>query len=258
MTVINVLYLPRDERLRSLVRLALDFVEEVYRDDVLSGLKFVSFNVGDVFDERQAWHIAKRERFEVAFYPPLFYFPHYEHQNMYVWLPVFSEETPSSIFGGTAHEVTHHAISRLSTEDRVILAEAFASDLGVEVDEMIKGRNLLPELAQDVAMIIKETVTIYIVDNYFMSLNREPEKPTHLSGIRKFAESRYGSVVRREPRYRAEILGAIYHKMAHRDLSNYRRAIHEMFTKLIKRFPADVLESNKAKYEILYREEPIP
>jgi hypothetical protein len=44
--------------------------------------------------------------------------------------------------------------------------------------------------------------------------------------------------------------------MSRRDLANVRRVVHEVFKKLAKKFPVDVLESNRAKYEVLYRATP--
>jgi hypothetical protein len=46
------------------------------------------------------------------------------------------------------------------------------------------------------------------------------------------------------------------YKIARSDLVEFRKEIHGIFAKMIKRFPADVLESNRAKYEVLYRTTP--
>jgi hypothetical protein len=259
MTVINVLYLPRDDRLRLFVRLALDFVEEVYRDDVLSGLKFVSFDRDDKFDVEQAKYIADREGFGLEPKSPLFEWPHYNDKYRYVWVPISRREKISYIFDVVAHEVTHHAFDKLSAKDRMALAVALRNDLGVEVDEIIVRHRPSSALVKDIAKIMGETVTRYIVYNYFTALEREPRTPTPLTDIRSFAEAGYFTSTVWPPRskYRAEVLSIIYYKMAYNDLPNYRRAIHEMFMKLIKKLPVDVLESNRAKYEILYREEPI-
>jgi hypothetical protein len=253
--VIRVLYLPRDDRLRSLVRLALDFVEEVYRDDVLSDLKFVSFNPDDrLFDVKQVERIAKREGFELDPISFDFYGSHYNYKKAYAWVPVSRESKISDIFEDVVHEVTHHALHKLPAEDRAVLTTALRIDLGREVDEMI-GRLPRPlsfELADEITKIVNETTTTYITYNYFVILEREPRTPTPQSNIRDFVRIRSVDLLIR-PIHEATIMSRIYTTMARHDLPNYRRAIHEMFTKLTKRFPVDVLESNRAKYEILYR-----
>jgi hypothetical protein len=256
--VINVLYLPRGDRLRFYVRLALDFVEEVYRDEVLSGLKFVSFDRDDEFDVEQAKYIADREGFGLEPKSPLFEWPHYNDKYRYVWVPISRREKISYTFEVVAHEVTHHAFDKLSAKDRMALAAALRNDLGVEVDEMIRKRRPPSELVEEVTKTINETVTAYIVDNYFKALEREPKTPTTKTYIQRFAESRhkYYSFIA-PPKYERDVLGIIYYKMAYNDLPNYRKTIHKVFLKLAKRLPVDVLESNRAKYEILYREEPI-
>jgi hypothetical protein len=258
MTAINVLYLPRDERLRTIVRTALDFVEEVYRDEVLSDLKFVSFDPDDEIDVVQAKHVADREGFRLERRSFVFGLPHYDSKFMYAWVPISREWSISYLFEVVAHEVTHHAFDKLPAKDRMALATALRNDLGVEVDEMIRRRRPPSELAEEITKAINETVTAYIIDNYFKRLEREPKTPTTKTYIQRFAETwykYYGSIA--PSKHEREIMSMIYYKMAYNDLPNYRETIHRMFTKLIKKLPVDVLESKRAKYEILYRGEPL-
>jgi hypothetical protein len=256
--IINVLYLPRDDRLRTLVRTALDFVEEVYKDEILSDLEFVSFDPDDETDIMQAKHIADREGFRRKSKLFVFGLPHYHHKFMYVWVPISREWNISYLFEIVAHEVTHHAIGKLPAKDRMALATALRSDLGVEVDKMIRKRRSPSELVEEVTKAINETVTGYIVDNYFKTLEREPKTPTTKTYIQRFAKTLYeyyGFIA--PPKDEREVLSVIYYKMAHHDLPNYRRAIHEAFVKLIKRFPVDVLESNPSRYRVLYSNQPV-
>jgi hypothetical protein len=254
MPAINVLYLPRDERLRTIVRTALDFVEEVYKDEILSDLRFVSFNPDDrLFDVKQVEHIAEREGFELDPMSFDFYGSHYNHKKVYAWVPVSRESKIPDIFDDIAHEVTHHVLHKLPIEDRTVLTVALRNDLGMEVNEMIRRlpRSLLFELAEEIVKIVNETVTIYIVYNYFKALEREPKTPTPLSNIRHFIRTRSIDLIIR-PVHEAEIMSRIYAIMASDDLPNYRRVIHRMFMKLIKKLPVDVFESNRAKYGVLY------
>jgi hypothetical protein len=257
MTVIRVLYLPGDDRLRSLVKLALDFVEEVYRDEFLSGLKFVSFDAQDSSDVERAKYIAEREGFGLEPKSSLFYWPH--HKGVYVWVPVSKRLKISQLLDIIAHEITHHAFGMLPSKDRRALAMALGSDLGAGAGKLIGRRKESLKLANYVAEIISETTTTYVVYNYFVALEREPKTPIPLSNIRNFAMTRYYILLMYPPRSKSleMMLSEIYHKLAYEDLPNYRRTIHEMFTKLAKKLPVDVLESDRAKYEILYRSEQI-
>jgi hypothetical protein len=269
MTVINILHLPRDDRLRMIVRIAIDFIEEVYRDAVLSGLRLVSFDDADSFDVEQAKYIAVKEGFtgEVehrgcTYEPrlPRFSWPHYDHDRRYAWVPVLKYLKIPRIFGSVVHEVTHHVVSGFPREDVNAIINALRVDLGADVEEaLVKYARYMsmsgkvPKWATYLRDVIEEITTIYIADNYFMNLEREPRTPTLLTGIRDFTTFMRFATPSHPPIYRT--LGILYYKLAHQDLAGFRRAVHEAFAKTIKRFPADVLESNRAKYEILYRGE---
>jgi hypothetical protein len=269
MLTINVLYLPRDEKLKMIVRTALDFVEEVYRDDVLSGLRLVSFDDTDNFDVELAKYIAVKEGFtgEVEHRGcvhkprlPRFSWPHYDYDRRYAWVPVLKYLKIPRIFDFVVHEVTHHVVSGLPREDVNTIINALRRDLGADVEEALvryarytSMSGKVPKWVTYLRDTIDEITTTYISHNYFMNLEREPRTPTRLTGIRDFASLRYLATPSHPPIYRA--LGKLYYKLAHQDLASFREAVHRAFVKTIKRFPADVLESNRAKYEILYRDE---
>jgi hypothetical protein len=272
MAVINVLYLPRDDRLRPLVRLALDFVEEVYRDEILSDLKFIVFDPEDELDREQVKHIVVKHIMPTAIfvhevmhigcrYEPLslFYWPHYVHSGKYAWIPVSRSWEVKFLFYVVVHEVTHHVLYKLPKGHAMILAHALRSDLGVDVDEVLSRYRVPIELAEEVSGILSEATALYIVDNYFMRLEKEPRTPTHLTDIRKFGEGRYSNIIRASPRPKpfAKTLAKIYYKLARQDLASFRRAVHEAFARAIKRFPVDVVESNPSRYRILYSNQPI-
>jgi hypothetical protein len=272
MPVINVLYLPRDGGLRLIVKTALDLVEEVYRDDTLSGLRFFSFVIDDDLDVEQVKHVAfmegltnlvKRTGHGLEPIPPYFYIPHYQTMKEYAWAPLSMDLRASSIFRIVAHEVTHHAIRRLPEEGMSALLSTFRAD--VDLNEIIRRHKLLAtrglgfKLAFEIRYIVDEVATKYIVHNYFLGLEREPEMPTFLANIQEFALEEHRDLARRwpEPEYKqlAEALSDIYMKMAYKDLVQFRKEVHEWFANLmIKKLPVDVLKSNRAKYEILYIE----
>jgi hypothetical protein len=264
MPEIHVLYLPRDERLRTIVRMSLDFLGEVYRDEVLSCLRFVSFDPDDGYDVKNVLRIAELEgfaevverrglRLKVEPRQPLFFMHHYDPRYRYVWIPVSSRWSATAIFRHVAHEVSHDPIFYVPTEDKHTLASAFDKDLGL--DEMVRRYGSTVGLAVELIMILQEAIVMYIIDNYFQNLNREPVMPTTQTEIRDFALQRYYGLTRQPGRPRTEVgfLSELLQKMARKDLSEFRRAVHRVFTKLAKKLPVDVLGSNRIKYEVLYR-----
>ncbi len=281
MPAVNVLYLPRDERLRTVVKTSIDFVEEVYRGEMLleglsfkivSGLKFVSFNMDDEFDVHMASITAYREGLGevehtrkceiVPREPRLFYWPHYSPEKEYAWVPVTADRSPLRIHHDIAHEVTHHVFHRLSfyslreALDVIFVLRGELRNLGVDVDELIRKGEVRLDLLFDVRYIVDESTTSYITDNYFVNLEREPRTPTYATDIANFAKSAYRDLVtrpQRRPAREVEVLEAIYRILAYRDLPNFRATVHGLFTRVTKKLPVDVLESNRAKYGILYR-----
>jgi hypothetical protein len=266
MPVINVLYLPRDDRLRSLVRLALDFVEDVYKDESLANLKLVSFDRGDSVDVEQAKRIIVREKFTTMFGHGVrelerlvsFNVPHYSSAEGYVWIPVSKHHTAQRIFDVIAHEVTHHVLFNLPIEDKESLYRAFYKD--IRIDEVMAGRkvrltiDLAMLMGKEIVTFVHELATVYTVDNYFIYLQRVATTPTTNTRIGFIAINRYSNILANPPRSRelAEILSIIYIRAAYDDLARFRNEVHRVFSEVVKKLPADVLESNRAKYGILY------
>jgi hypothetical protein len=262
---INVLHLPRDERLRMIVRTALDFVEEVYRGYVLSGLRFASFDLEDDFDVEQVKHVAVRENLALVkrvghtLEPvlPFFLVPHYQVVKRYAWAPVSRDTEAPSILGIVAHVVTHHAIATLPDEGYSALLGAFRKDVGLnEIIAMHKlsGRPA-SQLAFEIHHIVYEMATKYVVHNYFEGLEREASTPTFLANIQDYALEEHRNLARYPPELKrlTEVLSDVYLRIAYKDLAEFRREVHRVFTEmLIKKLPVDVLESNRAKYGVLY------
>jgi hypothetical protein len=264
--MIQVLYLPRDERLRTIVRTALDFIEEVYIGHAISGLRIASFDLEDDVDVEQVKRIAvnlglvKRAGHELEPVLPYFLIPHYQVIKQYAWVPLYRDLRAPSIFGYVAHEVTHHAISVLPNEGISALLRAFRADVGL--DEIIRRRKLAGrpafQLAFEIRYIVNEIATKYIVYNYFKGLERKARAPTFLADIHAFVIEEHRNLSRYPPERKrlTEVLSDVYLRIAYKDLVEFRKELHRVFTDLmIKKLPVDVLESNKAKYGILYREE---
>jgi hypothetical protein len=260
MTVINILYLPRDGRLRTIVRTTLDFVEEVYKQEFLAGIRFVSFDPDDDVDVEHVKVIASRERFTdvvehegCKFKPviPTFVLPHSDFDDRYVWIPVSSDFRAPLILDVVAHELTHLALDRLPDSDKVLLYGAFLRD--VNLAEIVTKTRLPGWLIREINEAFLEITTLYIVDNYFIGLERTSKTPTLTSKMLLVAIGYMLALSEmRIPESLARILATMYYKIGHRDLVEFRKEVHGVFTKMIKKLPADVLESNRAKYGILY------
>jgi hypothetical protein len=268
MAVINVLYLPSDDRLRSLVRLVLEFVEEVYRGEFLAGIRFVAFDPDNETDVERVKNIAGRERFvhevrharcrfEVVL--PSFVLPHSNLDVGYTWIPISSEEREAPLILETvAHELTHQVLHRLPADHREPLARAFLN--GTNLDKSLARFRAVPRwLIAEVGSTIDEFAVIYIVDNYFRGLRRGPETPTNMTKIGSVVIAKILMFMSKplEPEHFVAILATAYRRLVSTDLPEFRRAVHETFMKTVERLPADVLESNRAKYEILYRRAPV-
>jgi hypothetical protein len=266
MPIIRVLYLPRDVKLRTVVRTAIDFVEEVYKDESLANLKLVSFDRGDSVDVEQAKRIIVREKFIAMFGRETrelerlvsFNVPHYSVAEGYVWIPVSRHHTAPRIFDIIAHEVTHHVLFNLPVEDKESLYRAFYED--IRIDEVMAERKarLTIELAmlmgKEIVTFVHELATMYTIDNYFIYLQRIATTPTTNTRIEFIAINRYSNILANPPRSRelAEILPIIYIRAAYDDLARFRNEVHRVFSKVVKKLPVDVLESNRVKYGILY------
>jgi hypothetical protein len=272
--VINVLYLPRDERLRTIVRTALDFVEEVYKQGFLAGIRFASFNLDDKVDVELAKRVADREGFTrlvervgrvIEPKSMFFYLPHSDTALQYVWVPVFRGLEvwapalrglkASKIYDIVVHEITHLAFDRLPEGLKNALVNSFRID--VNIDDVIREHGFSPALVQSIAELVHEVAVLYITYNYFVELKKSPEIPTTQTYIKEFALDQYRGIITEhgpKPRYPASVLAELFYRIARTDLASLRMTAHRVFETMINKFPADVYESNRAKYEILYRE----
>jgi hypothetical protein len=262
MPAVNVLYLPRDERLRTIVRTALDLVEEVYKQGFLAGIRFASFNLDDEVDVEQVMHIAVREGFtglvkhsgcEPKIRSLKFFMLHSNLRLRYVWVPVFKDRLASDIYDAVVHEITHFAFDRLPEDLREALITSFRRD--TKLDDIV-GRHGYPlGLVCTVRSVVEEATVIYIVDNYFLKLMKNPATPTNKTPIKNLTLDRFTTCGFELEHELLNVLFKLFRKLTRSDLVSLRATMHQAFETMIKKFPADVLESNRAKYELLYRSE---
>ena len=283
MTVINVLYLPRDDRLRTVVRTALDFVEEVYREEVLSGLKVVAFDYDDETDignvariaHAEGFGITKHEQCKVVLGTPVFFKPHYKPKHHYIWIPIWRHYWGSEVLKMVAHETAHHLYySVMDSSERDSLAMSVLTDVP-EIEEVARKvvsgtpSDQLVTVVESVSYFMSEIAAIYITQNYFKMLKRGPETPVSaIPGIATavdilYHKERPSGFIRLllilYPEEVNPILSTIYRKIAVEkvDLPRFRETLHRVFARYIKKLPVDVLESNRAKYGVLYGREPL-
>jgi hypothetical protein len=272
MPAIQVLYLPRDDKLRTIVRTALDLVEEVYKQGFLAGIRFVSFNSDDKVDAELAKRVADREGFNrlvervgriIEPKSLLFYLPHSDTTLQYVWVPVFKGLDvwapelrglkASKIYDIIVHEITHLAFDRLPEDLKKSLVNSFRMD--ANLDDVIREYGFSPALVQSIAAIVYEVTVMYMTYNYFVELKKSPEIPTTQTYIKSFALDQYRGYIMDygpKPRYPVSVLAELFYRIAHTDLASLRMTTHRVFETMINKFPADVYESNKAKYGVLY------
>jgi hypothetical protein len=268
MAVINVLHLPRDDRLRSTVKTIIDFVGEVYKDEILSDLKFVSFDPNDGHDVESAKHVAVREglseeverRKKHKVEPTeVFFVPHYNNVRKTVWIPISKDwDAPHMLFS-IAHEVTHHTTLKIPDQDSHALAEIFVEEtgtLGLIERYWTAPVTLIKDLSMDVVAIFLEVATEYITRNYFLGLHREPIMTIPQANMWELSRRAHLFMLlfrRRRLVQEAVIIDRLFQNLAYADLPKFRRELHKSFIKLVKKLPVDVLESNRTKYEMLYR-----
>ncbi len=267
MPAVNVLYLPRDERLRTIVRTALDFIEEVYKDEIISDLGLVSFDPRDSHDVESVKQIAVREGFaeeverrkkRVVEPTEVFFYPHYNGARKAIWIPVPKDWDAPLVLYNMAHEVTHHAILKIPTQELYALAVIFAEES--RVYDLIARYWTAPvakleDLAVDFVAIFSEVATEYIANNYFLGLRREPAMTVPQANMRQLSRHAHLFMYlfkRRRLVQEATIINRLFQNLAFADMPRFRSELHKHFIKLIKKFPVDVLESNRAKYGILY------
>jgi hypothetical protein len=260
---VNVLYLPRDDRLRTIVRTALDLVEEVYKQEFLAGIRFASFDVEDRVDVEQVMHVAVREGFanlvqhsgcEPKLRSLRFFMIHSNLRLRYAWVPIFKDRIASDIYDSVVHEITHLTLGRLPEDLWEALIVSFRRD--TKLDDIVGRRGYPLGLTCAVRSIVEEATVMYIFDNYFLKLMKNPATPTNKTHIKNLTIDRLTTCGFEIEHELLDVLVKLFRKLTRTDLASLRATMHQAFETMIKKFPADVLESNRAKYEILYHKEP--
>ncbi len=241
-------YLPADPKLRAFVERALEFVGQVYKDELLVDLKFVAFSSSDPDDVAEV--LFNRGLTEALY-------SHYDTELRRAVVDICGGECIAiDTFSEVVEEVTHHVLWDARYKERVIRA------LVKDVPQLNKvvAKRLRKVDAHNLKVFFNELDTEYIVNNYFEKCNVKPElMPWHFEVLGEtvqiflpLAEILVGGVL-------ADVTRIIYIEavVKRNPLPNFREAVHAIFTEVIKRFPAEVYNSNPSRYEVLYRRQPI-
>jgi hypothetical protein len=244
----RILYLPSSPKYRAFVERSLEFVGQVYKDELLADLEFVAFSSSDPDDVA-----------EVLFNRGLtgILYSHYDIELRRAVVVVCRDECIAiDTFSEAVEEITHHVLWDTRYKERVIRA------LVKDVPQLNKvvAKRLRKVDAHNLKVFFNELDTEYIVSNYFEKRNVKPElMPWHFEvlgeTIQNFvplAEILVGGVL-------ADVVQIMYIEtvMKRNPLPNFREAVHAIFTEVIKRFPAEVYKSNPSRYEVLYMKQNI-
>jgi hypothetical protein len=250
--LVIIVYLPANPKYRAFIERCIEFLEQVYKDEVLADLKLVVYSKYDPrdFDEVRKLGIARR-------------FTHYEPAVRMAVIAGYHRLEAIKIFVAVTEMVTHHALWGPFNVARVV--EALIKDI-----PRLKTipRRVTSEDEADLRRYINELHTKYVVDNYFIRLNDKPVMmPWDGELLLDLVEALYGVVRIREilvgRRKKEDVMTTMFRVtyeevvQMRNPLPNFREAIHTIFTEVIKRFPAEVYNSDPSRYGVLYMKQPI-
>jgi hypothetical protein len=159
-------------------------------------------------------------------------------------------------FSEVVEEVTHHVLWDARYKERVIRA------LVKDVPQLNKvvAKRLRKVDAHNLKVFFNELDTQYIVSNYFVERKVKPElMPWHFEVLGEtvhyylaLARIWVGGAL-------ANATRIVYEEVVFKrnPLPNFREAIHAIFMEVIKRFPAEVYNSNPSRHEVLYAKQNI-
>jgi hypothetical protein len=245
----NIVYLSANPKYRAFMERCIEFLEQVYKDEVLADLEFLAYLLTDPVDSVEAGKFGI-STFDIGSY----YLP----KTKRVVVAKTHQDHAVKIFKAAVEEVSHHALYGVHIVERVV--EALLKDIP-------HLRTFATRVSErDVQMVhwfIIEFYTKYVVYNYFIELNDRPTpKPWELKDLREEITGYYKHA-RMSLDIESDALGVINTiyveaMIFERSFPNFRKAIHSIFKSVIKRFPVEIYNSNPSRYEILYREQSIP
>jgi hypothetical protein len=247
-----IVYLPADPKFRAFVERTLEFLQHVYKDEVLADLRFVAYSTHDPRDLEEARKRGITERFS-----------HYKPAVRLAVVAEYHRAEAIKVFRATVEEVTHHALWDPFNFVRVV--EAMIKDVPrlKTITRRITFKN-----EADLRVYVTDLYTKYVVYNYFIKLNDEPavmpwDSETLVDHLEAYYEVVRVREILRGGRKREDPITTIYRvtyeeiMQMRNPLSKFREAVHKIFTEVIKRFPAEVYNSNPSRYEVLYKKQSV-
>ena len=239
-------YLPADPKYRAFVERALEFIGQVYKDELLADLKFVAFSSSDPDDIVEV--LFNRGLTEAMY-------SHYDTELRQAVVDVCNGECIAiDVFSEVVEEITHHVLWDARYKERVIRA------LVEDVPRLNKvvAKRLRKTDAHNLKVFFNELDTEYIVSNYFEKRKVKPElTPWEVLGetihyYLSLASIWVGGAL-------TDATRIVYEEVIFKrnPLRKFREAVHEIFVEVAKRFPAEVYNSNPSRYKVLYSNQSI-
>jgi hypothetical protein len=241
-------YLPSHPKYRAFVERALEFLQQVYKDQELRDLRFIAYNIQDVREEREVvekFHVREHIRG-----------PYYDYLTLRAVIVASTLWSANDVFEAVVEEVSHHVLKKENRREVVI--RALLRDIPRLRFVGIRRVDTLDRIK--VAVFIDELHVQYVVYNYFVELKSEPVTvPRAYKPTRGYISFVYETVGIREKGLMADVAKIVYDEVIQKgnSLPNFREAVHSIFTGVVKKLPAEVYNSNPSRYEILYRRQRI-
>jgi hypothetical protein len=251
-------YLPANPKYRAFMERCIEFLEQVYKDEVLADLELIAYSKYDKRDLEEARKLG---------------IPidgsHYHIMAKRVVVAENHGARAINVFTIVAEEVSHHALRGAHNVERAL--GALVRDVP-RLRTVIKRRRVDESDRTGLYAYINELYTKYAVYNYFIKLNSKPTlTPGALETLVEYIDA-YDEMIhalmilttvlaseRDEENIMPSVARIVYDEVVknRNPLLNFGEAVHTIFTEAIKRFPAEVYKSNPPRYEILFREQRI-
>ncbi len=250
-----ILYLPANPKYRAFIERALEFVEQVYKDEYLADLKIVAYSGLDRKDMEEI------EKLEKILNRRISWFSYYDPEARMAVIEEPYNGIALWVFTTVVEEVSHHVF----VQRRQHYLERIITALLHDIPRLRKiTRRAKQEEVEQVSRLIEELFVKYVIDNYFYKLKDKPVFKPWAPGILRhtlldlYFEPYFWAMIRGEKReltIEEEIALTIRHEVVVRrnPLPNFREAVHANFTEVIKRFPVEVYNSNPSRYKVLYK-----
>jgi hypothetical protein len=248
----KILYLPANPKYRAFIERCIEFIEQVYKDEVLADLNFVALSSADKKD------MEEKEKLEKVLKLRIGMLSHYDPEARLAIVDEPYNGVALFVFWATVEEVSHHVFLTWEPYHREQVITALLND--IPRLRMVAKRAKQEEVEQ-VSRLIEELFVKYVIDNYFYKLKDKPVFKPWIRGNFRYvlewhhSEYFWDKIKRRQITIEQEVAEIIFDEVIVRrnPLPNFREVVHTSFTKVIKKFPVEVYNSNPSRYKVLYK-----